>query len=513
MIEAAVLALVLLSLPAVPLQVSHAQESFPLLIGYGGWSYLPFVGGAELVFMVGETLTLFSPSSEFVVMLVPPDGEPEAVTLRPRIRVAVRTFVPQDVGTWFLESPSGERMGIRVVDPAAPLFGTLAIERWSEDEVLLRVQGSSAVGFEAAEPAGGDEVPRVLPGQELTLNVPVPVRGAVVYLMYPDRVSLTGTVGGIPFSYSTDAVIARYDFDLPFAMTNFTVRLPALGVVGPGGTFPMRYGSALVQVTGISPAGQRVTFTQRIEVSPFGASAPRLTNTKTVRAVDLLEREVELVYLNYRTGSVERLRLRVPHYGLAVIDARRLSDVGEYEASLPGHVGVRLGNVTYFLPSLLSIPPQGAPGPVRLEGLRVHGFDVSRIVGDVLLGPNTVTLVSVPLSSVDLRVRVAGSDRLLEAQLLVNGTGPIKVPGRTTLKLPSGYYNVTALTQLGTVSRVVSALSDASVELVVYSLTEEATALLAAAFLQASVLGYLLLRSLRVRGRGRPAQGKIRPPA
>ncbi len=49
---------------------------------------------------------------------------------------------------------------------------------------------------------------------------------------------------------------------------------------------------------------------------------------------------------------------------------------------------------------------------------------------------------------------------------------------------------------------MVSALSDVSVELVVYSLTEEAKALLAAALLQASVLGYLLLRGLLSRRRG-----------
>ncbi|MDJ0275158.1 MAG: hypothetical protein QXO17_01980 [Nitrososphaerota archaeon] len=494
--------LILLVLPAFPLQVSNAQETFPLLLGYGGWSYLPFVGGSELVFMAGETLTAFSPSTEVVLKLIPPSGDQVTVTLKPRTRVAVRTFGPQDVGTWFLEDPSGQRMTIRVVDPAAPLFGTLSIERWSEDLVLLRVQGSSAVGFETTERSDADGVPRVLPGQELTVNVPVPLRGAVVYLMYPDRVSLTGTVGGIPFSYSTDAVIARYDFDLPFGMTNFTVRLPLLGTVGPGGTFPMRYGTVLVQVVGISPTGQRVTFTQRIEVSPFGSSVPRLTSTKTVPVVDLLERDLELIYLNYRSGSVERLRFRVPHYGLMVIDARRMSFIEDYSASLRGHVAFRVGIVTYFLPSTIGVPPQGSSGPLELEKLRVYGFDVSQLVGEVILRPNEVTIVSVPVSNVDLRVRVAGSDRLLEAQLLVNGSGPIRVPGRTTLRLPSGYYNLTAVTPFGTVSKVVSALSDVSVELVVYSLTEEATALLAAALLQASVLGYLLLRGLLSRRRG-----------
>jgi len=39
------------------------------------------------------------------------------------------------------------------------------------------------------------------------------------------------------------------------------------------------------------------------------------------------------------------------------------------------------------------------------------------------------------------------------------------------------------------------------VDLVVYSFSEEATLLLAAAFLQASVLGYLVLRALRLKHR------------
>ena len=34
---------------AVSLQTSLAQESFPVLLGYGGRSYLPFVGDSELV--------------------------------------------------------------------------------------------------------------------------------------------------------------------------------------------------------------------------------------------------------------------------------------------------------------------------------------------------------------------------------------------------------------------------------------------------------------------------------
>jgi hypothetical protein len=57
------------------------------------------------------------------------------------------------------------------------------------------------------------------------------------------------------------------------------------------------------------------------------------------------------------------------------------------------------------------------------------------------------------------------------------------------------------VTQLGTVSRVISAHSDVDVDLVVYGFSEEAAVLLAAALLQASVLGYLVLRFLRIRQR------------
>jgi len=488
---------------SVSLQTSLAQESFPVLLGYGGRSYLPFVGGSELVFMVGETLVAYSPASEVVLKLFPPTGGPITLTLQPRARVTVKTFGTEDVGTWLLELPSGERMRIRVVDPNAPLFGTIYVERWSDDQVLLRVQGSSAVGFEAEATTGSPATLRALPGERLTVSVPVPLRGAVAYLMYPDRVTLSGSIGGIPFTYSTDAVIARYDFDVPFGMTNFTVQLPLLGTVGPGGTFPLRYGTVVVQISGISPAGQRATFTQQVEVTPFGTDVPRLVSTKIVRLGDLLEKGVELVYLNYRTGKVERLRLNIPYYGIMVVDPRRDVIVADYSVAVPGHTDFRSGRITFFLPSAVSIPPssEAEQRTLRVTGLRVHGFDVSRVVGEVELRPNVVTMVSVPLSSVKLRVRVAGTERLLSASLFVNGSGPLRVEGSATLVLPSAYYNLTAVTPLGTVSRVVGAHSDVEVDLVVYSFSEEATLLLAAAFLQASVLGYLVLRALRLKHR------------
>ncbi len=485
------------------LHTSYAQESFPVLLGYGGRNYLPFVGGSELVFMVGETLTVYSPATEVTLKLIPPSGEPVALQVQPRTRVAVRTFGPDDVGTWFIEVPSGERMRLRVVDPNAPLFGTVSVEKWSDDQVLLRVQGSSAIGFEAEEGSSGPPVVRALPGQKLTVSVPVPLRGAVVYLLYPERVTLSGTVGGIPFTYSTDAVIARYEFDVPFGVANFTVQLPLLGTVGPDGTFPLRYGNVVVQITGISPAGQRATFTQQIEVSPFSAAVPRLTSSKTLRLVELLEKGIDLVYLNYRTGKVERFRISMPYYGLMVIDLRRKAAVSEYSASLPGYTDFRIGNVTYFLPSSLSIPPPQdvVQRTVRLAGLRVYGFDVSRTVSEVELRPYLVTVVSVPLSSVKLRVRVAGTERLLGASLYVNGSGPMRVEGSAALLLPAGYYNLTAETPLGTVSKVVSAHLDVDVDLVVYTFSEEALVLLAAALLQASVLGYLVMRVVRLRHR------------
>jgi len=180
---------------SVSLQTSLAQESFPVLLGYGGRSYLPFVGGSELVFMVGETLVAYSPASEVVLKLFPPTGGPITLTLQPRSRVTVKTFGTEDVGTWLLELPSGERMRIRVIDPNAPLFGTISVERWSDDQVLLRVQGSSAVGFEAEATTGSPATLRALPGERLTVSVPVPLRGAVAYLMYPDRVTLSGSMG------------------------------------------------------------------------------------------------------------------------------------------------------------------------------------------------------------------------------------------------------------------------------------------------------------------------------
>ncbi len=495
--------LVALLLTAGSLQTSHAQESFPLLLGYGGRSYLPFVGGSELVFMVGEALVVYSPASEVALKLSPPSGEPVSLTLQPRTPFPVRAFGPEDVGTWTLEVQSGERMRIRVVDPNVPLFGTVFVERWSDDQVLLRVQGSNAIGFEVEPIPGAPAAVRALPGQRLTVSVPVPLRGAVVYLMYPERVTLSGTVGGIPFSYSTDAVIARYDFDVPFGMTNFTVQLPLLGTVGPGGTFPLRYGNVVVQIVGIAPGGQRATFTQQIEVSPFSTAAPRLVSTRTVRLVELLERGAELVYLNYRTGRVEQLRVNVPYYGLAVVDPRRNVPIADYSAQVPGYTDFRVGNTTYFLPSAIGIPqaPEAEQRTLRLTGLRVHGFDVSSTVGEVELRPYLVTSVSVPLSSVKLRVRVAGTERLLSATLLVNGSGPLRVEGSATFDLPSGYYNLTAETSLGTVSKVVSALFDVEVDLVVYGFSEEAAVLLAAALLQASVLGYLVIRALRLKHR------------
>jgi hypothetical protein len=486
--EVAVAVLIAALLAAsVSLQTSFAQESFPVLLGYGGRSYLPFVGGSELVFMVGETLVAYPPASEVVLKLFPPKGGPITLTLQPRSRVTVRTFGPEDVGTWTLEVPSGERMRVRVVDPNAPLFGTLSVEKWSDDQVLLRVQGSSAVGFEAEVTTGSPATLRALPGEKLTVSVPVPLRGTVVYLMYPDRLTLSGNIGGIPFTYSTDAVIARYDFDVPFGMTNFTVQLPLLGTVGPGGTFPLRYGTVVVQISGISPAGQRATFTQQVEVT-LG---------------DLLEKGVELVYLNYRTGKVERLRLNMPYYGIMVVDPRRDVIVADYSVTVPGHTDFRSGRITFYLPSAVSIPPssEAEQRTLKLTGLKVHGFDVSRIVGEVELRPYVVTLVSVPLSSVKLRVRVAGTERLLSASLFVNGSGPVRVEGSATLVLPSAYYNLTAVTPLGTVSRVLGAHSDVDVDLVVYSFSEEAVLLLAAAFLQASVLGYLVLRALRLKHR------------
>ncbi|MDW8041841.1 MAG: hypothetical protein RMJ75_03430 [Nitrososphaerota archaeon] len=488
------LTLTLLSLPVTGL--SQAEKTCGLLIGYSGNGFLPFVDGGDLSFAVGEQLYVLSPSGGSTVFLTDPQGRKDKYVLTEKAPTLLREFARGDGGVWRLLLDDGCEMTLVVSERGSLLYGVITVEKDTHDQLILNLQGPPYLGFRVEEPADDRSALRAKPGGELLLDVGRPFRFVVLYLLYPDRFTISGKVSGTPFTYTIDPLVGVYRYDRPVRGTVVPVRLPELGRVGQGGIFPLRYGTYSIRLVGATPDGQTFTGTFTVEVAPFEFRVPRLSTYRQLNVNELRD-GIRLVYLNYETGTMESINLNLPLYEVKVVDAVTGQTIDYYSFNVEGFVSVRDGAVTVLVPQRFDFREirQVDDALTVTPSVTVGGIDVSDAIGEVTLYPGRETVLAVPMSEVLLRVRLAGHPDAIKAKLSLNGSLSIELNGAATLRIPAYVYNVTAETQWGTARQLFNASREQEVELVVYTPTDFTLAL---AFVAAAQLIALAVFSVRV---------------
>ncbi|MCS6788132.1 MAG: hypothetical protein NZ733_02430 [Aigarchaeota archaeon] len=493
---------VLLSAPLPA--ASQATEPCALLVGYGGQGFLPFVDGGALNFAVGERLHVLTPAGGATVQLIDPRGRVERYELAGGIQTRLKEFGRGDGGVWRLVSGDRCEMTLTVSERGSVIYGEVVVEKDFRGAIVLSIRGPPYIGFSVEEPRDDRNVLWTRPGGELLLELGRPIRSVVVYLLYPDRVTISGKVGETPFTYTIDPLVGVYRYERPVRGTQVPVRLPELGSVGPGGTFPLRYGTYTLRVMGTAPDGQQFSMTFAVEVAPFAFRAPRLS-TYLVTDVDKLREGIRLVFLNYETGTVESIALKVPMYEVVVLDERTGQPIEDYSLSVEGMIGVRDGAATVLLPRSFDLREvQVGEDVLKVKpSLIIEGVNLTGVVREVILRRGEPTVLSVPMSEVQLRVRLAGHQDAIRAKVSLNGSTPLELEGAARIRLPAYLYNATAETPWGRVGGLFDASREREVELVVYAPTDLTLALAFAAAAQLAVLAAISLRAYRAGSRHR----------
>ncbi|MCS7094384.1 MAG: hypothetical protein NZ988_01060 [Thaumarchaeota archaeon] len=500
--EVLLLVVALLTLP-IP-SSSQEERACELLIGYGGPGFLPLVDGGVISFSVGEQLYALSPLNDSRVRLVDPSGREERYFLEDRTRTLLREFARGDGGVWRFVSDDGCEMTLAVSERGSLFYGTITVWRDVRDQLTLSFEGPPYIGFRVEEPTDNRSAIWARPGDEVYFDIGVPFRSVLLYLSYPDPVTIYGEVGYTPFSYTIDPIVGVYRYQRPVNGTVVSLKIPNLGSTGPEGIFPLRYGSYTVRVVGLSPEGQTFFKTFDVEVAPFAFRSPKFSTYKQLSLNEFRE-GVSLVFLNYETGAMESIHLQVALYDVMVIDQTSGDVIEDYSLNVAGFVDVRDGPVTVLVPQRFNLREmQLEDNALTIKpSLRVGGVDISDVIGEVVVTRNSVTVLKVPMSEVLLRVRLAGYPEPLRAKLSLNGTFSAELNGSARLRIPAFVYNATAETSWGTARRLFDASKEKEVELVVYTPSDFMLALALVAAAQLIAFTVISLRAYRAKGHHR----------
>jgi hypothetical protein len=436
-------------------------------VGYGGEIMLPLLNGANFSFYVGEELWIMA-IGDTTVWLSNPDGYTSCVATASKEPQMFKRFTESDsAGNWLLEHNS----------PEGPVSATIDLQKYvtfgpaklgfnlEEDKVSASIErdSQSLVAF-----LSEDGLPGISPGEIVGIEFGTNYSGSANIRILSEGLGVVeGKSDNVSQRVEVSALVAYFTVGVLEGHVEF--RLPNIHEVGPGGLFPLRYGSITVEAT---PEGSTAVSTaSRFYVFPARPSAgAKLSSRLDLAVKDALHKSLEMAMLyqtDNTTATASSIFLSLPVANIHVVDERHDIYLTKGNFSLK----VDSSQVWYDNDSAYVLYSQRAfvtkedadlTGSLTYE-LKIRGFTSTE------LGPRTISLK--PGESVFIATKVYELKLVVEdlygnpvkADLSINGTAHVSLMGETKLSLPVGHYSLEVNSDLGIETRTVDIENDVEI--------------------------------------------------
>jgi hypothetical protein len=455
------------SFAVITLVQTPTPKSF---VGYGGEIMLPLLDGANFSFYIGEELWVMA-TGETMMWLSSPDGNVSDVVWANLGPQMLKAFTEQDsVGSWSLglntpEGPETATIDLRKYAASGPaelsfnLEGdnvSTSIEKDSQSLAAFVSEGGSSavspgetVGLEFGTSRSGLANIRILSGEEETIEGK------------SDNVSQIVEVSPLVANFTVEVVEGHLEFNFP-----------KIHEVGPGGLFPLRYGSITVEASPLEDA--EISASSRFYMFPVRPyTGAKLSNNLELAAKDAFQKSFELTMLDQTSNATlsateaSSIFFTLPLANVHIVDERH----GKYLMKEDFILIVDGSQVWYDNDSAYVLYSQKAsitkentdiPGSLTYE-LKIRGFTCSEG------GPTTISLKSG--ESVFITTKVCELKLLVEdlygnplkADMSINDTVSVNITGEATLNLPFGHYSLEVYSDLGNETRTADLENDTEI--------------------------------------------------